>query len=138
MAINPKKIITANFEKISQAREQAEKKRAFFDLKLGEERAANFQKNLKLAAKIVAVILLLVLIAKIPSLFSKKGRSPVPTQTEPVSRPQTASPSAYATDSAVLKIEKDLQNLDQELQNTQLDGSTLLSPEIDLQVKFDL
>lgn len=49
---------------------------------------------------------------------------------------QEASTSAYATDSAILKIETELQELKAQLETTDLDEASLQPPVLDLQVEY--
>lgn len=49
---------------------------------------------------------------------------------------EEASPSAYATDSAVLKIEADLWLIKEKLERVDLDESGLRPPALDLQIKY--
>lgn len=58
----------------------------------------------------------------------QNGLLPTPTLARPYSR--------WATDSAVLKIEEDLQNLDEDLKNVDLKETKLLPPVLDMEVKF--
>lgn len=50
---------------------------------------------------------------------------------------ETLFSSPYATDEAILSLEKDIQNLDQELQNTDLKERQLLPPPLDMEIKFE-
>ncbi len=49
---------------------------------------------------------------------------------------EEASTSAYATDSAVLKIEADLWLVKEKLDKVDLDESGLMPPALDLQIKY--
>jgi len=76
------------------------------------------------------------------SLFTKINKTKtkieeklsLPTPTPIVSF--EATPSAYATDSAVLKIEKEAENLEKELETIDLEESSLQPPVIDLRVEY--
>lgn len=101
----------------------------------GEEKYRTiFIFGLSFFALIVLLIILSLLIPK-PVQLSKIAPTPSPTPT-PVEEKIT-SPSAYATDSAVLKIEQDLKNIDQNLQSTDLKETGLNPPLLDWEVKFE-
>lgn len=83
---------------------------------------------------VTAVILLLLsLTSRKPGekIFLPVIPSPTPATIETNLRPS----SPYATDAAVLKIEEDLKNLDQELQGTDLKEAGLNPPVLDMEVK---
>lgn len=81
----------------------------------------------------MTILLILFLTSRKPGekIFAPIIPSPTPTVVEALIRP--ASP--YATDAAVLKIEEDLKNLDQELQTTDLKEAGLNPPVLDMEVK---
>lgn len=85
-------------------------------------------------------VLFFVLLAALVLFFVNQKREltqkPSPT---PIPLPMEefiASPSAYATDEAVLKIEKDLGILEKELDVVDLDELRLHPPLIDLNVEY--
>ncbi|MBM3205680.1 hypothetical protein FJZ41_02435 [Candidatus Shapirobacteria bacterium] len=68
---------------------------------------------------------------------SKKTLPSKPTPTPTLSTSQeTLTPSLYATDAAILKIEQDVKNLDQELQGADLKENSLNPPALDWQIEF--
>jgi hypothetical protein len=81
------------------------------------------------------LLLILVNLLKKPSISPKPPSllTPTPTPFEE----EITSPSAYATDSAVLKIEAELKNIDQDLQSTDLKEAGLNPPVLDMEVKFE-
>ena len=96
-------------------------------------------KNKKMILVIVGVVVLLFLALILLSLNRKTAPvSPVTPTAAPTLTPTPTSipPSVYATDSAVLKIEADLVQNENLLKATKFGESSLLPPEIDLEVKF--
>ena len=88
-----------------------------------------------------ALLFLLLLLITL-SVFLPKSTPPVlppasPTPTPTPLEEKITSPSAYATDSAVLKIESDLKTLDQNLQATDLKEAALNPPVLDMEVNFN-
>ena len=63
--------------------------------------------------------------------------APTPTPTPPLEfKEEIISPSFYATDEAILKIEQDLKTIDQQLQETDLKEAGLNPPVLDWEVEF--
>lgn len=62
--------------------------------------------------------------------------TPTPTPLVTIEEVITASPSAYATDEAVLKIEEELKILEEKLNVVDLEEQPLLPPFLDMDVKF--
>lgn len=88
---------------------------------------------------LVFVILLITLTALTAQTAPKKPSSQIPVITPPyfvVTSTPAPLPSRYSTDSAVLKIENDLKNLETELLNVDLTESFLNLPNIDLKVTW--
>lgn len=84
------------------------------------------------------VLVVLVTISVLIKILQKPaGSLPAITPT-PTEEPKIASPSAYATDSAVLKIEKNLDEIEVLLKETGFRQPALLPPEVDLGVEFEL
>ena len=85
---------------------------------------------------IVLILFLTLIIAQLGGMI-KKTPPPAPVLTPtPIETSAEASPSAYATDSAVLKIEKDIIDIEEALKRTIFREPSLLPPEIDLNVEF--
>lgn len=95
------------------------------------------KKNLSLIFTTTALILILT---KVFIFINRNWRltklTPTPIPTPPPIEQFTASPSAYATDDAILKIEKDLEILENDLGAVRLDEPSLKPPIIDLQVEY--
>lgn len=89
--------------------------------------------GLILVVAVAAFLLLLFLTSQKPG--EKNFFPVVPSPTPIITEATTRSSSPYATDSAVLKIEEDLKNLDQELQSTDLKEAGLNPPVLDMEVK---
>lgn len=68
-----------------------------------------------------------------PSLLPSPSPSPSPT---PI-KEEITSPSIYATDSAVLKIEAELKTIESKLQSTDLREKGLNPPVLDMDVNFE-
>lgn len=70
---------------------------------------------------------------------SSTSPSPIPTPiiTSYPEKETTASPSAYATDSAILKLEKEIEEVAKEIQATDLRESKLNPPVLDMEVSFE-
>ena len=92
-----------------------------------------------------ALILLLILL--VISLYSyiyfqkiNKGRevviTPTPTLAMPTPTP-THTPSRWATDSAVLKSEQEVNNIERELNNLDLSEPLLNFPSLDFNINFE-
>lgn len=110
-----------------------------------EEKYFNFGK-FKLKQKIIwllggGLVILVIVLSILINLFKKPAVSPKPPSL-PVSTPtpfeeKITSPSIYATDSAILKIEAELKTIDQNLQSTDLKEAGLNPPVLDMEVKFE-
>lgn len=96
--------------------------------------------------KLAAILTILALLGFVTWLLGLKDKllvqpltspppalSPFPKPTEM----QLGSPSPYATDSGVLKIEENLKSLEQNLQSTDLKESSLMPPSLDWVVGFE-
>ena len=70
------------------------------------------------------------------SLLKKATPTSFPTPTLSIEEELLASPSAYADDETILKIEEDLKNLENDLNNVDLNENSLLPPNLDLQVEY--
>lgn len=89
-------------------------------------------------AALIALTLFVILLLKItwpvpPSAPVLPTRPPLPI----IAPTPISSPSLYATDSAVLKIEDDLGNIETDLQTTDLKESSLMPPSLDWEVTFE-
>ena len=62
--------------------------------------------------------------------------SPTPTPTTE-NKEEITSPSPYATDAAILKIEEEIKNLDQEIISTDLKESGLNPPKLEMKINFE-
>lgn len=98
-----------------------------------------FEKKLFIPFLVIFVLVLLFLF-----FFLKNQKyapqitipSPAPTPSPTPIIEQVTSPSAYATDSAILKIEEDLKNINNDLQSVDLKETSLYPPLLDWEVKF--
>lgn len=81
----------------------------------------------------VTISLLLFLVSRKPG---ERTLLPIiPSPTPIVTKAITRLASPYATDSAILKIEEDIKNLEGELQTTDLKEAGLNPPVLDMEVK---
>ena len=86
---------------------------------------------------VVAVAAFLLLLFLTSQKSGEKIFLPVvPSPTPIITEATTRLSSPYATDAAVLKIEEDLKNLDQELQSTDLKEAGLNPPVLDMKVEL--
>lgn len=81
-------------------------------------------------------LILLVILANFLSKTSKPSPPPAPTPTPTPFEEKIASPSAYATDSAILRIEGELEILEEKLLSTDLRETALNPPVLDMDVNF--
>lgn len=90
---------------------------------------------------IFGAFLLLLLALVIFMSFNQKSIS-LPVENKPTPTPITkikeeiTTPSLYATDAAVLKIEEEIKALDKNLQEADLKESSLNPPNLDWQIEF--
>jgi len=97
--------------------------------------------------KIIIIVLVLVILSLTLAVFgviysgqlAKWGKiappSGEPTPSQEVE--EVASPSAYATDSGLLKIKADLKEIQKELDETELYEAGLLPPVLDMEVELE-
>lgn len=101
-------------------------------------------KNVKLLV-IVGVVFLFSLLLLFIAALAKGGNSQVqqaptgtaaPVSGSPLPQVEISNPSQYATDSGVLKIESDVDNISKEMDSVDLRQSNLRVPSLDFDVKF--
>jgi len=127
------KIADQTFEEIPVAEEPVEEKYfTFGKFKLKQKMVWSVGGEL---AGLLIVLLILASLLKKPSVSPKQTQLPTPTPTP--FEEEITSPSIYATDSAILKIEADLKTIDQDLQSTDLKEVGLNPPVLDMEVKFE-
>ncbi len=100
-------------------------------------------KNTKILVITIAVLFLIIfLLSILVALFGKKQTVVIATPT-PSSISVTPAPnvilnaSRYATDSGVLKIESDLNNIQKQLESTDVKQTDLTLPNIDFNINFN-
>lgn len=86
----------------------------------------------------LVLIFFIFIITKISPAIRKSKPPAIEPSPRPTKEPEIASPSAYATDSAVLKIEKELLEIEKLLKEIQFREPSLLPPEVDMEVKFKI
>lgn len=111
-------------EKISQLLEKINLKKPRFQLS---------KKKLLLLTVIAVLLLVLALAAPQLRKMIERPAQPTPSPT-PIKESVGTSPSAYATDSAVLEFEKMINEIERALKETAFQEPALLPPEIDLKV----
>lgn len=84
----------------------------------------------------------LILLLVFASFFRHPGPpvpppTPTPTSTPTPIEEKIASPSAYATDSAILRVEADLGIIEEKLQSTDLREASLNPPVLDMDINFE-
>lgn len=93
------------------------------------------------AAAGIFIFLVLVLLLALTQKQTASNGVPTPTSTPTPTptpfMPTISSPSAYATDSAVLEIENDISSIVQQLQNVDLKENDILPPAINLNINFE-
>lgn len=101
-------------------------------------------KNVKLLVIVVLVFVFSIILLLIAALATK-GRSgqkvetvatPTPASESQLLQVEISNPSRYATDSGVLKIESDADNLSKEMDSVDLRQSNLRVPSLDFDIKF--
>ena len=130
---------------VPEGKQDREKKKSFglagLSSKSGKFKNLPFKKKIPFVLMILVFVVvgLFVVLYLIQSAMPEKPK-PLPSiaPTESVTETVTPPSSKYATDSAVLKIQKDLEELDQALEEAKFREEALLPPEIDLNVKFDV
>lgn len=102
-------------------------------------------KNIKLLVIVVTLFVLSIILLLIAALVTggkkaAKTEAPVATPTaapgSPLLEVEISNPSRYATDSGILKIESDVDNLSKEMDSVDLRQSNLRVPNLDFNVKF--
>lgn len=127
------KIADQTFEEIPIAEEPVEEKYfTFGKFKLKQKMVWSVSGGL---AGLLIVLLILASLLKKPSGSPKQAQPATPTPTP--FEEEITSPSAYATDSAILKIESELKTIDQDLQSTDLKEVGLNPPVLDMEVEFE-
>jgi len=102
----------------------------------------NLRKLLTVVAIVFSVMVLLIVLLAVIVGLAKRSKKPfvkptIPPAASILPSPGTISnPSRYATDSAVLKIESDLINVQGRLDNLQVSEVDLLPPRLDFDVNF--
>lgn len=87
---------------------------------------------------ILGLIIIIVVIAKTSSIIRNSKLPAASPSPQPTTEPELASPSAYASDSAVLKIEGTLAEIEKLLQQIKFREPSLLPPQVDLNVVFNV
>jgi len=99
-------------------------------------------KKLVVFTSLFGVVLVLLLAVAIFTGFNQKDSSqstsekPTPT-TAAEFKEEITSPSPYATDAALLKIEEEVENLDEKIQTTDLKESGLTPPALEMGINFE-
>ena len=94
------------------------------------------RKQLIVIALVILVLLAFILtLLQMKQLLDKRKVTPLPSPS-PTPSEEISAPSAYATDSAVLAIEEDLETLEKDLLETNLYETGLNPPVLDMKVEF--
>lgn len=99
------------------------------------------EQKLLIIILVLTVISLVLAIIQITLLYQQTGRKVLPTPTPtPSLAPITvriATPSAYATDSAILEIKTNLETIETDLRETDIRETGLHPPVLDMEVEFE-
>lgn len=99
------------------------------------------KKILKTVALVFGVMIFLIIIIFIILKFTSRTSKPInlPSPSfEPFPTGDViTNPSHYATDSGVIKIEKDLKSLEKDLDIMQINETSLLPPKLDFDINFN-
>lgn len=106
------------------------------------EKLKNFSKKEKILVGTALIVCLLFLTLLIVSAIMKgKGQEPIkvmtPTPTPTVSQEEIIELSLYATDSAILKIEKEIKETKATLENMDKAQKNLDIPSLDMDISFE-
>jgi len=99
-------------------------------------------KKLVVFTSVFGVVLVLLLAMAVFTGFNQKESSqpipgkPTPTPTTEFEQ-KIGSPSPYATDAAILKIEGEVENLNKKIQNTDLKETSLTPPILKMGINFE-
>lgn len=139
------KVLNQDFE--AQVSEEEKKSNLWQKLKspasLLKKLPPFFNRNKKLVfigAGLIILLIILVTIIVFVSRNQRDAQSKQPALPSPSPSPfeeEIINPSAYATDSAVLEIEKRLREIDQDLGKTDLKETSLNLPVLDMEVNFE-
>lgn len=114
----------------------------FENLPLATEKPTTTKKRLVVFVSVFGTALVLLLAVAIFMGFRQKevGQStlekPTPTATMKF-KEEITSPSPYATDSALLKIEEEVGNLEEKIQETDLKETALTPPLLEMGINFE-
>ena len=114
----------------------------FENLPVAQEKSAVPKKRLVVFVSVFGTALVLLLAVAIFTDFNQKDSSqsileePTPTITTEF-KEEITSPSPYATDTALLKIEEEVESLDKKIQATDLKEAGLTLPVLEMEVDFE-
>ena len=114
----------------------------FENLPIVQEKSARPKKRLVVFVSVFGAALVLLLAVAIFTTFRQKVSDqlipgkPTPTATTEF-KEEITSPSPYATDAALLKIEEEVGNLEQKIQATDLKEVGLTPPVLEMEVNFE-
>lgn len=114
----------------------------FENLPVAPEKSTAPKKRLVVFVSVFGAALVLLLAVAIFTTFKQKGADqsitgkPTPTAATEF-KEEITSPSPYATDSALLKIEEEVGNLAEKIQNTDLKEIGLTPPLLEMGINFE-
>ena len=122
------KSLKQNFENITSVREKTKVSKKFLILF-----SSVFASTL-----VILLTIAIILGFKQPQIKPlEKEKNITPTPRQQVTQ-EISNPSSYATDSAILKIEQDLKEIDKQLQETDLKEASLNPPLLDMDIEFKI
>ncbi len=113
----------------------------FENLPPAAEKSSFYKKRLIAFVSFFGTVLILLLAVAVFTSFSQKENEtmsleePTPTETTEF-REELTSPSLYATDSALLKIEEEVKKLEEKIQGTDLKEAYLTPPLLEMGIDF--
>lgn len=95
------------------------------------------KKNVFIGIGVLTILLLIIIVVQSTYRISLLKTPVLPSPTPSPFEEEIASPSAYATDSAVLDVEKRLKEIEKEIDQTDLKETGLNPPVLDMEVNFE-
>lgn len=128
-------VVDQSFESIPAQKEKATKEGKI--LTFGKFEIALKTFCILIGSLFILLLFLTIFLPQILKSTQPPEPSPSPTPEPTPGEEETASPSAYATDSAILQIETAIGGLEEELKSTDLKETGLNPPVLDMEVEFE-
>lgn len=132
---NQEEVISQNFEaQIPEEEKPTMKER--IKSKINKLKGKINKKMVMISGGVITVLILLILIATSSKRISV-FKPPVLPSPSPALYEEISNPSIYATDSAILKIEEKLKEIEKGIDQTDLKETGLNPPVLDMEVNFE-